>query len=568
MTYWLWSIPPDVYPAAIRAGTLALWRQGRGRLAEVQPGDRIFVYLPGRQSIAGEFEAVGTPFEDATALAPGRHLPHRLRVRPVAVLPEEAWVPKDGILDHLRVLEEYQEHAPEARFRRVVQQVLHPLPRIDGTVLEFVVQARLGADPDALVAAVEAVRQARDESRVVVPSVDASPLPAVAEAPVGYVTPAEFDRSGAIERLLAVLETRGFEYEPWTVAAYVTALRTKPFVLLAGITGVGKSRLPVLVAEVTGGKATVLPVRPDWTDPSETMGYVALDGRFRAGVVLRAARAASEDPDRFHTLVLDEMNLGRPEHYLAEVLSRIEHRAPAPGGYETPPFLSDALGSADAVWQSVRQPPNLGLVGTVNVDESAHAFSRKVLDRAFVIELGAPSLSVWEHTSSLLAAEAWPVEAWTPRAVRLGELAGVTEAEQVLVEQTVSALAEANAVLAPAGLGVGYRVRDEAALFVLHAAEISEAFRTSPGARVDPLDIALLIKLVPRIDGVRASAHQAVFDLLVWATGGGDPDDILAAWGHDGRPTALADATYPRTAARLARIAEGVLEEGVASFWA
>jgi len=368
VTYWLWSIPPDVYPAAVRAGTLALRRQGRGRLADVRPGDRIFAYLPGRQSIAGEFEAVGEPFEDATALAPGRHLPHRLRVRPVSMLPEEAWVPKDGILDHLRVLEEYPEHAPAGRFRRVVQQVLHPLPRIDGTVLEFVVQARLGADPDALVAAVEAVRQARDDARSEPPAAPTGEPAAVAERTVGYVVPAEFDRPKALERLLRSLAGRGFRYEPWTAAAYVTALRTKPFVLLAGVTGVGKTWLPVLVAEATGGVATVLPVRPDWTDPAETMGYVGLDGRFRPGAVLRAARTASEESERHHVLVLDEMNLGRPEHYLAEVLSRIEQRTPAPGGYETPPLLSDALAPADAVWQAVRQPPTLGLVGTVNVD--------------------------------------------------------------------------------------------------------------------------------------------------------------------------------------------------------
>ena len=152
----------------------------------------------------------------------------------------------------------------------------------------------------------------------------------MAEAAVGYVAP-DWDRAAALERLVQTLAAQGFRFEPWEVAAYVTALRTKPFVLLAGVTGVGKSRLPVLVADATGGVATVLPVRPDWTDPAETMGYTDLGGRFRPGAVLRAARAATGDA-RFHTLVLDEMNLGRPEHYLAEVLSRVEQRAPAPPG--------------------------------------------------------------------------------------------------------------------------------------------------------------------------------------------------------------------------------------------
>ena len=577
VTYWLWSVPPDVYPAALRAGTFALWRQGRARLAEVRPGDRIFAYLPGRQVIAGEFEAVGAPFEDATALAPGRHLPHRLRVRPVAVLPEELWVPRDGVADDLRVLEEYAEHAPESRFRRVVQQVLHPLPRIDGTVLSFVVQARLGTDPDALMGAVEAVRQARaealDAARQTPEAAEPEPAPIVAESPVGYVAPADFDRSVALERLIGVLAARGYRYEPWAAAAYVTALRTKPFVLLAGVTGVGKSRLPVLVAEATGGAATVLPVRPDWTDPAETMGFVDLGGRFRPGAVLRAAHVASEDPGRFHTLVLDEMNLGRPEHYLAEVLSRMEQRAPAPGGYESPPLLTDTLPAGDALWQAVRLPPTLGLVGTVNVDESAHAFSRKVLDRAFVIELDARDLGDWQNAAADVPADQWPAEAWTPRAVRLGELADLSSNEHATVSAAVDAVSEAGEILAPSGLGVGYRTRDEAALFALHAAETPNVFRTDAGGPVAPLDIALLTKLVPRLDGARAAARAAAYGLLGWSLSGSvadarDAERIADDWIAEGRPAALADARFPRPAARLARIVEGALDDGVASFWA
>lgn len=566
MTYWLWSIPPDVYPAAVRTGTFALRRQGRKRLEEVRPGDRIFAYLPGSQVIAGAFEAVGPPFEDATAFAHGRHLPHRLRVRPVAVLPEEAWVPYDGFAQSLRVLDDYADVAPEARFRRVVQQVLHPLPPIDGKVLEFLVQARLGADPEALMAAVEAVRAARDSAPRPAPA-------AVAEPAVGYVTPRGFDRAEALDRLAASVAARGFVYAPWEVAVYVTALRTKPFVLLAGVTGVGKSRLPVLVAEATGGSVETVPVRPDWTDPAETMGYTDLAGRFRPGAVLRAARAASEDDARFHTLVLDEMNLGRPEHYLAEVLSRIEQRAPAPGGYESPPLLVEALGAGEAAWQAVRLPPNLGVVGTVNVDESAHAFSRKVLDRAFVLELAAPDLGAWTAPEADGAAEPWPASAWAPRAVRLGELDGSTGDERRAVEAAVEAVAEASAVLAPAGLGVGYRARDEAALFVLHAAETPAAFRTAEGEAVDPLDLALLTKLVPRIDGARAPVRAAVGAFLGWAWTGEATDARAASglvddWVGEGRPSAVEGARFPRTAARLARIVEGALDDGVASFWA
>lgn len=573
MRTWLWSIPPDVYPAAVRAGTLALRRQGRPRLAEIAAGDRIVAYLPGRQVIAGLFEAVGRAFEDATALAPGRHLPHRLRVRPVAVLPEELWVPWDSVADGLRVLDEYPDVPPEARSRRVLQQVLHPLPPIDGKVLEFVVRARLGADPQALVEAVEDMRAVLEADRSTRGSTGGGAATAearaVAEPSVGYAAPAGFDRAAALERLVEAVEARGFRYAPWEVAAYVTALRTKPFVLLAGVTGVGKTRLPVLVADATGGASTVLPVRPDWTDPAETMGYRDLAGTFRPGAVLRAARRAADDPDTFRTLVLDEMNLGRPEHYLAEVLSRVEQRAPAPGGFESPPLLS---GGADPAWEAVRLPPTLGIVGTVNVDESAHALSRKVLDRAFVLELAARGLGAWTREEGGLEVERWPAAAWAPRAVRLGGLSGLSRPERDALDRAVATVAEAGALLEASGQGVGYRTRDEVALFALHAVEVSGAFRAQAGAPLDPLDVALLTKLVPRLDGARTPDRAAAYALLGWASTG-DAADARAAerlvddWASEGRPAALVEARFPRTAARLARVAEGALEDGVATFW-
>ena len=549
MTHWLWSVSRDAFPAFVRAETFALRRQGRARLAEVRPGDRIFAYVAGRRVLAGMFEATGAAFDDATVLAPGVHAPHRVRVRPLVVLPDEARVPYDGFARHLRVLDDYRDLAtPEARFRAVVQRVLHELPLIDGKVLEFVVRARAGDDPEALMEAVEAVR---DAARREAPGPTPVPPPAVvAEAPTPYDA-AAFDRAGATERLVAAVEARGFVYEPFEVAAYVTALRTKPFVLLAGPTGVGKSRLPALVADATGGVAHLVPVRPDWTDPAETLGYTDLAGRFRPGALLRVARDAMDDAARVHTLVLDEMTLGRPEHFLAEILSRMEAREPVPGGFASPPLLTERLGPADAAWQRTHLPPNLALVGTVNVDESAHAFSAKVLDRAFVLTLAAHDLSAWERGAEPAAApaEAWPAEAWRPRAVRLGALADLTAPERAEVERAVATVADAARILGP--LGPGYRARDEVALFALHALGTPGTFRTRAGAAVDPLDVALAAKLLPRLDG--GASRAAAEALLAWAASQ-DARTAVETWTAAGRPARLPGARFPLVAARLAAL--------------
>jgi hypothetical protein len=579
MAFWIWSVQPEHLSAFVRTGTFAVRRQGRKALERIRPGDRIFAYLPGSRVLAGAFEATSEAFEDATALVPGGHYPYRVRVRPVAALSEEAFVPYEAFADKLAALDAYGERAtPDLRFRAMMQRVVHPLPAVDGLMLDFLVRTRYETDPERLIALTEAYKAERAAAESAGPEPLAAPgpngEPAVAEPAAPYARePDEFDRPSALERLVEVVAAQGFVFAPWEVAAFVTALRTKPFVILAGVTGVGKSRLPRLVAEATGGVATLLPVRPDWTDPAEVLGYPDLAGRFRPGALLRAARAAAADPAREHLAVLDEMNLARPEHYLAEVLSRIEARAPTPAGFASPPLLTLPLDGPDAAWSAVPLPPNLALVGTVNVDESTHAFSRKVLDRAFTLELAATDLRRWHVEAEAAPVERWPAAVWQPRALRLGGLSDLTGGERAAVERAVAAVAGADALLAPAGLGVGYRARDEAALFVLHAAATPGAFRTREGVRVDPLDLALFMKLLPRLEGSRPAVRAALLGLLGWAFDGTPRRDeadaalVLDAWEEAGRALALEAARFPRTAARLARMAEALLTDGYASFW-
>ena len=570
MAYWLWSIPPDNFPVYDRAGTFAVRRVGRAAMQQVRAGDRIFAYLPGRRALAGLYEATGEAFEDRTSLVPTGTYPHRVRVRPLVRLSEEAWIAYEAFADKLTVLDEYAGRGEDLslRFAAVAQRVVHPLPNLDGKVLEFLVRTREGSDLDAMMAAFQRLQRAQ--------AGETEDAAAVAEPPAEYgrASLSGWDRAEATEQLIAGLEARGYVYQPWQVAAYVTALRTKPFVILAGVTGVGKSRLPVLVAEATGGAARLIPVRPDWTDSAEVLGYQDLQGRFRPGRLLAAARTAAEHPERHHVAVLDEMNLARPEHYLAEVLSRIEGRRPAEqGGFVSAPLIGQDLSAADAAWQATALPPNLGLVGTVNMDESAYGFSRKVLDRAFTLELSEVDLGVWHESAPPAEPDAWPVAGWQPRAITLGGLVDLADSRRRTVEQVVAVLAEANALLAPAGFGIGYRTRDEAALFVLHAAETPDAFRTRAGAAVDPLDLALAMKLLPRLAGSSRSLRQALFGLLGWATDGvplASEDTVrerIDAFDRSGRPASLPDARFPRTAARLALMTDRLLADGFASFW-
>lgn len=216
---------------------------------------------------------------------------------------------------------------------------------------------------------------------------------------------------------------------------YITAIKSKPFLLLAGISGTGKSRIVRELARAcweVGSKEyedhkpanfEMVQVKPNWHDSSDLIGYISrVSGKseYMAGPFLKAVAKAWENPDMPYFLCLDEMNLAPVEQYFAEYLSVIESRK-----YDedkktviTDPILPAAFKKEDGVktteeWyeklvdellvdcpdntiyglraqfldNGITIPQNLIVVGTVNMDETTFSFSRKVLDRAMTIEM-------------------------------------------------------------------------------------------------------------------------------------------------------------------------------------
>lgn len=385
----------------------------------------------------------------------------------------------------------------------------------------------------------------------------------------------DFRLESAVHEAISYIANRGFVYEPWQIAQYITAIRTKPFVILAGITGTGKSKLPALVAEATGGESKLVPVRPDWTDSADVLGYTDLENNFRPGPVLELAHSAAANTDQFCTCIIDEMNLARVEQYFAEVLSQIEDRHPqVNGGYRTGPLVRQVAKEADAEWGDVVIPENLAIVGTVNMDESTHPFSRKVLDRAFTIELSEVNLAQWNPKGERRRPVAtWPVASWNPIKIQLSELTNPTDQQLSEISRAIAALQAVNILLRSAQLQVGYRTRDEVAFYLLHAQQIANAFVDHEGNAVDPLDLALQMKVLPRIAGDSNAIKRAVFGLLGWATSGvpletyDEVNTILDSWEMLGRPSSLANSEYPRLAARLCLMGQRLAVDGYTSYW-
>lgn len=390
-----------------------------------------------------------------------------------------------------------------------------------------------------------------------------------------YMTPSPSNIRDALEILIGQIDREGYIYQPWQIAGYITALRTRPFVILAGVSGTGKSRLPALVAKLTAMPAPQrIAVRPDWNDSSEVLGYIDLQHRFRPGLVLQQMRTAVAAPQYFHTCLIDEMNLARVEYYFAELLSSIEDCVTDPnGGFRSTPVLMQQLPSEDAQWQQQYLPSNLALVGTVNMDESTHSFSRKVLDRAFTIELSHIDF----YTHEVSPAQSSPPSPWTAdmlisRFRRVTDIpADDTEFPQIL-QHTNDLLTSLNKLLMSSQMQVGYRIRDEIAIFTRNARDVAGSFRTRAGISVDPLDLALMMKILPRLVG-GSSLRPVLAGLIELMQTGhdgnllSDPTDLVAAWEQSGRPVTMEGAAYPMTLARLCQMWLRLEHDGYTSFW-
>lgn len=206
--------------------------------------------------------------------------------------------------------------------------------------------------------------------------------------------------------------------------SYIAAIKSKPFLLLAGISGTGKSRIVRELARACWEEGTdeykaqkpknfqMVQVKPNWHDSSDLIGYVSrVSGKaeYVAGEFLKFIARAWEDTETPYFLCLDEMNLAPVEQYFAEYLSVIESRkSHEDDTVTTDPILEKSaedwyrvltseLTNDDNVRnrfleEGICIPQNFIVVGTVNMDETTFSFSRKVLDRAMTIEMNEVDL--------------------------------------------------------------------------------------------------------------------------------------------------------------------------------
>jgi hypothetical protein len=200
-----------------------------------------------------------------------------------------------------------------------------------------------------------------------------------------------------LDEIEASLAEIGLSIDSRTLRRYHLSLNTsRSFVILAGVSGTGKTWLAEAYARAIGAEWLIVPVAPNWTTNEDLLGYrnplnqQYYDTDFSrflrsAAAEYEQAQIESREARRYH-LVLDEMNLARVEYYFAKFLSAMELRA-----------RSERATIELATDDQVLLPPNLYFTGTVNVDETTHGFADKVYDRAQLIELPVSREALSSH---------------------------------------------------------------------------------------------------------------------------------------------------------------------------
>jgi len=311
-----------------------------------------------------------------------------------------------------------------------------------------------------------------------------------------------------IEDMEKYIESKGFIFEPNFIRNFFLSLKSKPLVMLAGISGTGKSKLVELFANGLGAtrenqRFTIIPVQPDWNDSADLLGYLNLQNEFIRGPLTEVLEKAINDPDYPYIVCLDEMNLARVEYYFSDFLSIMESRRWEGVSISSAPINLKGYSSESELYF----PANLYVVGTVNMDETTHTFSRKVLDRANTIELShvqlskLPNKETSEHQISVNIENSFLANEYLT-------LLDCVEGNEDFLKRKVSILEEINEILEPVGLHVGYRVRDEFCFFLLYNQRFSLLHEN------DAVDLQILQKILPRIQGSSFSIEE-VLDKLI-----------------------------------------------------
>lgn len=366
---------------------------------------------------------------------------------------------------------------------------------------------------------------------------------------VGQENNEEAEKSYNMDDVLSVIKETGLIYDTLLIKRFATSLLTKPFIILSGLAGSGKTQLAIAFAkamvENEDEQLRVVSVGADWTNREPLLGY---PNALKTGEYVHPESGAldilinaNKNPDKPYFLILDEMNLSYVERYFADFLSAMESHQEIPlwkqDGNKTP--------------KSVKLPKNVFVIGTINVDETTYMFSPKVLDRANVIEF-----KVSEKDMDEFLANAQPIDVDSVSGVLSSEAADFVKIASEKTEPSSIAndvLKKFFSQLKTVNAEFGYRTASEIGRFIGLAKQVAGM------ADDEAIDCAIVQKLLPKLHGSRKKIVPVLKELWSLCETGDKIDEKTSMEVPKG-------TKYSLSADKILRMYQCAIDNGFTSF--
>lgn len=315
--------------------------------------------------------------------------------------------PTEADRERLQNLESQQEtwRRKRRQLRREIEDLKNQISNKEVAASEL---ERLRNEKEALQAHVDALQQRLDDIQADVEDITGGhgPFPKLSSLDQEASTrPRDLETEIQLDDLVQYSQTQmagrdtPLYYPLKTIRLFASGLAASRLIILEGVSGTGKSSLPEAFADAIGGGYGSVSVQSDWKDRHDLLGhYNSFENRFHETDFLEHLYRAQlpEHESRPYFIVLDEMNLSRPEYYFADFLSKLEDRRRRGRDADvTVPLLSHPLESTDKLpaalqaqqGEAIKIPRNVWFVGTANQDETTLRFAPKTYDRAHIIEM-------------------------------------------------------------------------------------------------------------------------------------------------------------------------------------